>query len=313
MAKINDLKKKYDITIPVVEFLQIFSAQEKTKYLELLCRLNDNCNDDTDYENYRDEISRKFDVSIDSLFNFSALQCFLLYKLLDNHRNDMLPFPSFCDYNERGLILNKDVQTYKSFDDINDAVNKAKLKIEEKELEKQVIKVFEDDEWLLVRPLTYQSSLKYGAHTQWCTASSFQSESFTEYTENGILIYIIHKSSNVKFAAHRDLEVESHNTSFYNSEDYSYDSMDLDIPSEIIVKVKEEFKIRPQTNAHYREELYDDAESEDEVNDFEVNDQDEENGRNKFYTDYGYSPDALEYLKWLQYKPTPQKNEFSNG
>jgi hypothetical protein len=87
----------------------------------------------------------------------------LLYKFVDSFFNiqDLINFKKFCDYNERNLIEQNDLSRYKSYEDIINAVSVADMKVETKDMENQIVKVFEDDEWLLVRPLTYLSSKKY--------------------------------------------------------------------------------------------------------------------------------------------------------
>jgi hypothetical protein len=47
---------------------------------------------------------------------------------------------------------------YKTFNEIKNAVDVVDLKLIKKELEKQTVKTFEDDTYLIVRPLTYLSS-----------------------------------------------------------------------------------------------------------------------------------------------------------
>ena len=64
----------------------------------------------------------------------------------------------------------------------------------QKLLEKEVQKIVEEDEWLVVRPLTVESSLTYGAGTKWCTASRHNKEYFYRYSRNGVLFYVINKN-----------------------------------------------------------------------------------------------------------------------
>ncbi len=45
----------------------------------------------------------------------------------------------------------------------------ADLKMVDKEMEKQIEKLFEDEQWLVLKPLSYLASKKYGASTKWCT------------------------------------------------------------------------------------------------------------------------------------------------
>ena len=74
-----------------------------------------------------------------------------------------------------------------------------KLKSErekKKELEikkTQVTRIYEDEDILVLRPLTYEASCIYGASTKWCTASKQSMDHFLNYTSTGGLYYIIFK------------------------------------------------------------------------------------------------------------------------
>lgn len=130
-------------------------------------------------------------------------------------------------HNNTARLQQKDINQYKTLADLHNILNpiikasEEKIAQKEKE-EKGVKKLYEDDDWLLVRPLTHEASCKYGANTQWCTASKNDSEHFKNYTEGGILIYLIHKKSNNKFAFYNDLEDADDDSmlQIYNPIDY---------------------------------------------------------------------------------------------
>ena len=71
-------------------------------------------------------------------------------------------------------------------DEIRGAINLASMKEFNKELEKQIIREYEDDEWLILRPLTFEASLKYGSATKWCTTYSKEKQYF-EIAQSRIL------------------------------------------------------------------------------------------------------------------------------
>jgi len=54
------------------------------------------------------------------------------------------------------------------------------------------VKLFEDDKWLVVSPLTHAASCSYGAHSNWCVSTS-NSSYFGNYTQNAILVFFIDK------------------------------------------------------------------------------------------------------------------------
>ena len=76
-----------------------------------------------------------------------------------------------------------------------DAVQTKKEK--EKEAKAGVDKLYEDDRWLLVKPNTYEGSCYYGSSTKWCTASKDYPKHFEDYSNRGVLFYIIDKTKDV--------------------------------------------------------------------------------------------------------------------
>jgi hypothetical protein len=103
----------------------------------------------------------------------------------------------------------------------------ASLKEMDKELESQVIKEYEDDKWVVVRPLTFQSSVKYGSSTRWCTTYQKEKQYFERYWRRGILVYFINKLTGYKFAGFKSLDGEPE-LSFWNSADSRVDYLDVD-------------------------------------------------------------------------------------
>ena len=71
-----------------------------------------------------------------------------------------------------------------------------KTRVEKERLaKKDVDKVFEDTNYLVVRPLTYDASCYYGRETRWCTASKESSYQYDNYSEKGVLYYFIDKKN----------------------------------------------------------------------------------------------------------------------
>jgi hypothetical protein len=103
----------------------------------------------------------------------------------------------FEDLSNRNLLENKDIYSYESNADIIEAVKLAKEKVTRSEVKKNETEVlYEDDRWLVIFPLTTRSSNMYGKATKWCVASDDQNfkKYFKQYTENGVLVYLIDKS-----------------------------------------------------------------------------------------------------------------------
>lgn len=87
----------------------------------------------------------------------------------------------------------KDINQYENFYQLQSAIGPVQQREKEKELEKQVDKVYEDDRVLVIKPKTKQSSCKYGKGTKWCTAATGDNR-FEQYSSgNQALYYIILK------------------------------------------------------------------------------------------------------------------------
>jgi hypothetical protein len=128
---------------------------------------------------------------------------------------------------DKNQIENKDVTSYSTIDELRSAVTLASIKELTKELEGQVIKEYEDNKWLVVRPLTFQSSSKYGASTRWCTTYQKEKQYFEKYWQYGILVYFINKTTGYKFAGYKSLK-DGNELSFWNAEDQRIDYLYVD-------------------------------------------------------------------------------------
>lgn len=72
-------------------------------------------------------------------------------------------------------------------------------KQEKRDSKKEVNKIFEDDTWLIISPLTKEASIEYGKGTKWCTAAYRENKYFL-YNLYGTLYYVINKQNNEKYA-----------------------------------------------------------------------------------------------------------------
>lgn len=55
----------------------------------------------------------------------------------------------------------------------------------------------DSDKYLLVVPLTFNASCKYGASAKWCTTSRNDGKKFEDHTELGVLAYLIIRDENI--------------------------------------------------------------------------------------------------------------------
>ena len=76
-------------------------------------------------------------------------------------------------------------------------------------------KIYEDSNILIVKPLTYEASCKYGAGTRWCTTTAGQPSYFKSYTAGDqVLYYVILKKFDInnkfyKIAIHKNVDNET--------------------------------------------------------------------------------------------------------
>lgn len=251
MSRTKDLKTNPEFNINLFELFSLFSIDKKTKYTETLLRVMKKT---PNIEEHCDEIIKhfhtEFNISIEDLNNVPRLQLVLFYRIVDNMFNvsDLKTFQKFCEYNERGLIKQNDVLTYNSFDEINNSVSVAEISANSKDLEKQVKVVYEDNEWLFVRPLTFHASRKYGSNTKWCTTTESNPEYFVKYSSKGVLIYCINKITGYKVASFRSLDKNDPEFSWWNQKDTRIDSLQSELPDELLKVIRVESLNNPKTN-----------------------------------------------------------------
>lgn len=126
---------------------------------------------------------------------------------------------NFHDLSERDQLENKDIYAYESYEALEKAIQEGKTKITESQVKKRETKVLYDDENLLViRPLSFKSSRLYGATTTWCTASDKQeyAEYFEKYAK-GVLVYFINKTKDPLKDKHAKI-------AFHNATDFKDDN-----------------------------------------------------------------------------------------
>ena len=246
MSRIKDLRTNEDYNLNIVSILEMFSPEGKSKYTETLLRMMKNTPNLKDHsKEIKLVLIDKFPfIEKSKLDLMSDIQMMLLYKFIDGFFNmeDLQKYRKFCEYNERNLIEENDLTKYKSFEQMIAAMGVAEMKSEEKELETQVIKIHEDGEWLLIRPLTFKSSCKYGANTKWCTTTEHNQEYYNKYAKRGVLVYCINKKTGYKVAAFYSLDKNEPEFSYWKQKDTRIDSTDSNLPLELIGFIRDYVK-----------------------------------------------------------------------
>ncbi len=249
MSKIDILKyQNQQLDMSLIDVIDLLMP--KSKYTEMVVNLTKynpkNALSNGEYEETIKYINNMFGTPLDKLRQLSNHKVWVIQNFIS-----MLPYSlregnnlrKFIEYNERGLIDNKDLTSYKSIEDVLRQISIAEVRSLNKELIKQVHKMYEDDEWLVLRPLTRESSVKYGAGTKWCTASTNEEYQFYRYTSRGILIYTINKKTGQKVAAFKNTDPYNEpELSFWNEIDTRIDSYEAELPEFIMKLIFNEFK-----------------------------------------------------------------------
>ena len=164
----------------------------------------------------------------------------LIYQFLGCFDSDLIKtMLNFIEVTENKQLPGVDVTQVNDISEIHQLISLIKLKNISKKLQKQVLKDYEDNEWLIVRPFTAEASQKYGYGTKWCTASESYQGHFFSYTEDGKLVYCINKISGTKVAVYyRNNQEKETELSFWNMNDDRIDSMMSELPNSILNLVK---------------------------------------------------------------------------
>ena len=159
--------------------------------------------------------------------------------------NDLEKFEVLCEEN---LISIKDIQEYKSLGEVSLAVIDAEEKRKDKDCSPHKEIVFSHQDYLILKPLNVFASKKYGASTKWCT-SSRDPQTFYQYSEKGILIYILSKSDKSKWAVYYDMKLKE--LSWWNTKDILTDGYLVDLPEQLKKDILEYILNEPYPNAQY--------------------------------------------------------------
>jgi hypothetical protein len=248
MSRLDELKKQYpELNLTVLDLFQIMDPTTTYKYFPLFCKIFGNRFKVR--KNYSNDDIQKECMAFRTFFsnlgmdtkNLNENQIYFFRLLIDffptSHFETIREFITLMENNK---IERKDITSYNSIDEIRNSVSLASIKELNRELEGQVVKEYEDDKWVVVRPLTFASSAKYGASTRWCTTYQTDKQYFERYWRQGILVYFINKFTGYKFAGYKSLS--ENDMSFWNAEDVRVDYLDIDVDEYLFPIVRKIFK-----------------------------------------------------------------------
>jgi hypothetical protein len=209
MSRLENLKhQNKDLNINLIDLLAQADPSDSYKYLPFLIKM------------FKSNFTTNGDI-LRHLFTREHL--FNLHK--------------FEEHSKANRIKNKDIGMYTSFKQIESEVKSADEIVRLKELEKQVKKIYESDQWLVLIPLSYESAKMYGANTKWCVT---QERYWNQYISEYKIVYIINKTDDSKFA------ISSKNNGKlvegWLADDSAVSPFMIPIPSELLAIITDEIR-----------------------------------------------------------------------
>jgi hypothetical protein len=245
--------KKFKETVPswmklsFIDVLEMIDPSNTNKFLPMLTKIVDSSFKErvdtwgkyeitefiTRIENTIPHLKGKFSISDPTLI-------YTFWSLLERIPNNEIDvFVNFMEMYEKNQIHNVDTNQLKTIDEIEGIVNLINIKNIGKEFEKQTYVDLETEKWLVIRPLTYESSVKYGSNTKWCTSAKHNPNQYFRYTDDGVLVYCINKETGYKLAFHMWRENKKfYDISFWNSIDDRIDSLSAEIDFDVYNLIK---------------------------------------------------------------------------
>jgi len=249
--RLRDIKKnnkKYDISL--IDLLKLIDPSKNGKFIPLL--LSElKYSEKTKHRSTRvaDELGLDADNLSSTTLDVLNLLCGRLGG--ESLLVDMIKFNELLD---KGQVKNNDISKYKTLNDISLELVKVEEELSGKKINPKQEIVFEDDEYLVIKPLNLDSARKYGRGTKWCT-SSRDANYFYDYSR-GVLLYVIGKGNNPKWGVHFDMEEIK--LTWWDATDEQVDGLLVDIPKslkEFIVEcVTEE---QSPNNTYFDDETFD--------------------------------------------------------
>jgi hypothetical protein len=170
-GRLEDMIKKYGgkLSEDVVRQLSAGDPSGNNKYLDWMC------------------VQR---VDYTSEYIIKTVECFHENVNRLSEKNVNAIYNDTTATNTKIKKAPKDISSYPTPDDIE-----VMCKYFEENVPRTAsrVKIYEDDRWLVVSPLTHKASCEYGAFSSWCVSTS-NVDYYDRYTRDGILIFFIDKT-----------------------------------------------------------------------------------------------------------------------
>lgn len=218
MSRLDRLKEQHpDLNISLIDIISFLDPTDSYKYTEFLIK---NFKNDSDYySSNKDEF-----IGYMGVFLFGS--------------GEIETLNEFERHSKANRIKIKDISQYTNFLELNESVKLAEEIEKRKKLEKEILKIHEDDTWLILTPLSFEASQVYGANTKWCVT---QLKYWNQYLTTHRLIYVLNKKTDTKIAFSREFSTEKFQA--WDQLDKEVDPMFINfIPDELFLKIRKELQ-----------------------------------------------------------------------
>jgi hypothetical protein len=230
MSRLDKIKKQHpDLNISLIDIISFLDPTDSYKYLDFLIK---NFKNDNDYYSPNKE---EF-MGYMGVFLFGS--------------GEIETLNEFERHSRSNRIQNKDISSYNNFLELHEVVKKAEEIEKRKQLEKEILKIHEDDTWLILTPLSFESSKAYGSNTKWCVT---QEKYWVNYLSTHRLVYVINKTTGLKIAFSRNFRLEhqrnrNNQIQAWNEQDKEIDPMSIsEIPDQLFLMIKKELQMYKTT------------------------------------------------------------------
>ena len=204
MSRLDKLKEQHpELNITVIDLIRMIDPTDTYKYCDFLIKRLKLWYSTTDIQ---------YGLGVD-LFG-------------EDNVKTLNEFEKHCNAKR---IEKNDISSHEDFKSLEVEVKKAEEIVRLKELEKQTKKLFDNNEWLVLIPLSYEAAKLYGANTKWCVT---QERYWNDYIDNYKIIYVINRSNNDKCAISRD-KTDDKDLKAWLADDTETSPLLLSLPQEI--------------------------------------------------------------------------------
>jgi len=218
MSRLDRLKEQHpDLNVSLIDIITSLDPSNSYKYTEFLIKNFKNNNED--YSPNLDEFKTYLGIHFFGHVGISVLN-------------------EFERHSKANRIKEKDISKYSDFSELEKQVVIADEIENRKKYEKEILRIYEDNTWLILTPLSFESSKIYGSSTKWCTT---QKKYWDEYLRTYRVIYVINKETDIKFAFSKKFSTKK--IQAWDSLDNEVDPMVIgNIPDELFLKIRKELQ-----------------------------------------------------------------------